>query len=287
MGRSGARRGGLTLIELVVAISVIGLLVALLLPAVQQVRESARRTTCTNHLRQLGLALLNYESAHGVFPPGSIMSESSTSDMSGWGWAAMLLPFVEQASLAGEIDFRFATGSERNRSVISQGFGLFRCPSDPAPLQFQLTINRQPLAFATGNYAGSSGSRGLGTPGVLYELSSTRLRDITDGASQTLLVGERANQVIPRSSIGDYTSGWYGRLVVGELHLDSSIAHLDVNRLAPVNLSLDFPHCFSSRHPGGAQFAMCDGAVRFVAENIDGLVLEALGTVSGGESVEF
>src|SRR6187401_1545370 len=141
-------RAGFTLIELLVVIAIIAILIALLLPAVQQAREAARRTQCKNNLKQLGLALHNYESAFGVFPPGWVASQgltyppggaNSTTGVDGhgsWSWAALVLPYVEQASLFNTLrvgeEIRYALDDTTRLSLMQQRFPTFNCASDTA-----------------------------------------------------------------------------------------------------------------------------------------------------------
>jgi len=124
---------GFTLVELLVVIAIIGILVGMLLPAVQQVREAARRIDCSNKSRQLGLAVISYESAHREFPPGWNVNDESS--LSGWSWAAIVLPFLEQENLADQIDF--GQPVEDNTNVITQVLPIFLCTSDPV-LHWQL-----------------------------------------------------------------------------------------------------------------------------------------------------
>jgi prepilin-type processing-associated H-X9-DG protein len=158
---------------------------------------------------------------------------------------------------------------------------LFRCPDDPVPDVFAWSGDGQEFALAPGSYCGSSGLRGMELPGVLYEMSRTTMKMIVDGASRTLLVGERVNQLA--SPLGDFTSGWFGYLKTASGYADASIPHLEVIAAAPINLSLDYPACFSSRHGGGAHFALCDGSARFIADDIDPDAFQALGTRQGDE----
>ncbi len=187
-----------TLIELLVVIAIIAILIALLLPAVQQAREAARRTQCKNNLKQLGLALHNYESTFTVFPPGGAATVYSPQ--------ARILPYIEQANLQNLIDFNIPPylGSGPNTypnpalaSVFPAVIPTFLCPSDPGPNQYSATISGQSHVFGANNYMVSTGS-GTGTfyddrrptDGLVHQNSSVRMRDFTDGTSNTVFMSE-------------------------------------------------------------------------------------------------
>ena len=159
---------GFTLIELLVVISIIGVLISLLLPAVQSAREAARRAQCVNNLKQIGVALFNYESSVGAFPPGYIDSQNNpnnTPDLdmgTGWGWAAMSLPFLEQQPLYNAINFNLAITSPSNSTAVLTSLNVFQCPSDgynPQPcILYVSSTSTTPIAtVAHSNYAAVSG----------------------------------------------------------------------------------------------------------------------------------
>ncbi len=202
-------RAAFTLVELLVVIAIIGVLVSLLLPAVQAAREAARRTQCSNHLRQLSLAMLNYESAHKRFPSqGTVDIDFSVQ--------ARLLPFMEQTTIHSQIDYaKPAFQGPFNAKVpnplfvklFAQSIPIFLCPSDPSPSTTNVNIGGTQYTYGAMNYMVSFGS-GTNTnndlrwptDGIVYQNSKTGFRSITDGASNTIVLSETV-----RSAGDDYT----------------------------------------------------------------------------------
>jgi prepilin-type N-terminal cleavage/methylation domain-containing protein/prepilin-type processing-associated H-X9-DG protein len=221
MNRRGFTRPAFTLIELLVVIAIMGVLVGLLLPAVQKVREAANRAKCQNNLHQIGLALHDYEGVNGTFPPGYLSRpedpamgpvDPGFNDAGpGWGWLALLLPHVEQDPLYKALDMRLPCYHPVNAAAVRTPVQLFRCPSDrgggnPAwgDLVNVVDINDNTLTvFGRSNYIGSVGSSTLWCSwpvtlqpnGVLYRNSRTKVADVTDGLSQTVFVGERSSNL--------------------------------------------------------------------------------------------
>jgi prepilin-type N-terminal cleavage/methylation domain-containing protein/prepilin-type processing-associated H-X9-DG protein len=275
------RRGrrGFTLLELLSVLAILGILLALALPAVQTARASARRVQCQNELRQLCLALHNYHDVHQALPAGSYTVGPSFRPFSGWGWGAMILPHIEQQPLYDAIDFHTHSAVGANRDVLRQQVPLWLCPSDVSPVTVGVPLSgSETIQVAAGNYCG--------VEPVLGELSCTRLGDVYDGTSQTLFLGERVYQPSVAGSF-EFTSSWVGSIATPLEVIPQSIPHLEASLNSAINLALDYPQCFSSRHAGGAQFAFGDGSARLLSENIDITVFEALGTPGGGESVSF
>jgi prepilin-type N-terminal cleavage/methylation domain-containing protein/prepilin-type processing-associated H-X9-DG protein len=272
-----ARRAGFTLIELIVSIAIIGVLAALLIPAVQSSRDAARRTICKNQLRQLGLALHMYHEVHRHFPPGSYTMGPSFPMQTGWGWGAMLLPYIEQHSLYERINFGLGTGLGDNLPLIAMSVPAFRCPSEIGADSIScIPMGDPPFKLASGNYCGSEG--------VLSAMSSVRMADITDGTSQTLLLGERLVQPGGPTTL-PFTSAWCGQVAFADEYDLRSVPYLLPDPNHPINGSPTDTLCFGSRHPLGANFVLCDGSCVFLNNSLDSQIFTALGTPNGGEFV--
>jgi len=237
MRRSSLRRG-FTLIELLVVIAIIAVLIGLLLPAVQTVREAANRMSCTNNLKQIGLALHQYHDSRRFFPPGYVdgnTNPNSTPDNDvgpGWGWASFLLPFLEQDNTYKLINFQVGVAVGSNAAVSQQSLKVFQCPSDglqdPFPI-YDSTFTNPIATVAHGNYVGcngwiecfngaggnpgSAGNDGLpGTAGragvgLFYRNSHNNIANVTDGLSNTIVAGERSSNHAPSTWTGAVTGG--------------------------------------------------------------------------------
>lgn len=273
-------RRAFTLVELLTSIAVISILISLLLPAVQSARETARGLQCKNKLRQLGLALHNYHDVHLTLPSGSLASLSD-SELSGWGWGAMVLPFIEQSSLYASIDFNTWTAAGiSGQPVIANRVDTFVCPSDIAPERSVIAIEGPGfVTVATGNFCG--------VEGMLAARSSVSFGDVTDGLSQTLLLGERVHQFAEDAEDLEFTSSWIGKLVSDRDDVTNSIPHLPTTAIISINRSFRTAGAFTSRHPGGAQFVFGDGAVQLLSQHMDLDVFAAIGTRNGGEVTSF
>ena len=304
MNSSIQRHRGFTLIELLVVIAIIAILIALLLPAVQQAREAARRTQCKNNMKQLGLALHNYHDVHLTFPSGWIAVDPVTRQqtahdgLNGAGWGTMILPYMEQSSLYSQFNSNLAIHDSVNLPFISNVLPAWQCPSDPKPDRWQIEEEGSPgtvlAELPTANYIGVFGTEELdgcenapGTApvsangqcrgdGIFYHNSKVRMRDITDGTTNTFIVGERRTD----TQLG-WFSTWPGMVAEGEEAFQRILGSADHVPNDPHSHFDDF----SSNHTGGAQFVLGDGSVRFISENIDGGLYQSLATIQGGEVV--
>ncbi|HEV7282513.1 MAG TPA: DUF1559 domain-containing protein [Pirellulaceae bacterium] len=286
-------RSAFTLVELLVVIAIIGVLVALLLPAVQYAREAANRMSCGNNLKQIGLAMHNYHDVHRRLPPGWIGATDNPASPSGWGWASMILPQMEQGPLYDQIDFNLPVAHAANSDVRSVVIPSFLCPSDGSEEQWE----HDGLTFARSNYVASFGTFEIeeapaNGDGVFYRLSKTKFASITDGLSNTLLVGERNSKI-------DYST-WSGvadieqpfARVVGSADHPPNEEHEEEEEEHPVSPQQEEEHehrhmdDFSSNHATGAHFVFGDGSVHLINDQIDLIVYRGLATRAGGEPVQ-
>lgn len=319
--RSIIRQVGFTLIELLVVIAVIAILMALILPAIQQAREAARRTQCRNNLKQIGLALHSYHEVHGVLPPGILAKRSIeisgsacllypppgyaypvTGDYT--GWRASILPQIEQSNLFSQIHWNYIHADLRDISrytnpleIANANLGkarvsTYECPSATGP--------ESDVGQATGNYFGVNGryegsimSACGGSPsqlqyksGFFWINSNRRFRDATDGLSNSLMAGERPERQFAWMLHGrskDFYSIY--RSYTTWAYEDSYLPLNSPDTVVNPGFFHNIMRAFGSRHPGGATFALGDGSVRFVSESIDYALYGDLFTVSGGEVV--
>jgi prepilin-type N-terminal cleavage/methylation domain-containing protein/prepilin-type processing-associated H-X9-DG protein len=315
-------RQAFTLIELLVVIAIIGVLIALLLPAVQKVREAANRISCANNLKQLALGVHNFHDTRRTVPPNVFYTYDPTGP--NWSWLANMLPFIEQDNLyvAARIGTNPPNNINQSLPQIAVRVKTFLCPSDPdaekGPVSYPSNYDMLdpvlgPLTYEVTCYKANIGSNwGGGAPGTTLwwgtdpqwcnpdpnnpNLNTTydgcvygngvfnegkrqiRITDIKDGTSNTIMIGEAL-------SGKDYQNAW--------CHMDNAIA----TTAFPPNVKnpltgQDYPpeqwynhYNFASAHPGGVQFAMADGSVRFIEQSIDLVTFRALGTRAGGEIV--
>ncbi len=288
-----ARRNGFTLVELLVVIAIIGVLIGLLLPAVQAARESARRCSCCNNLKQVGLALHMHHNTYGRLPAGwdgyNAGGQAFALGGPGWGWAARILAFVEQANVEKNlINFKLPVTDPANDAARLFMINTYRCPSDTGREKF-VNVDEESgngtLEFATANYVGVWGTTDTHpcgelpagsqctSDGVFFHNSAVRFADIIDGLSQTFIVGERNSRL-------DYST-WVGTYDVN----DCSPGRIVGTASYPPNSQATDTHNFSSEHPSGTHFLLADGSVRIIANTIETAAYHALCTRAGSDSV--
>jgi prepilin-type N-terminal cleavage/methylation domain-containing protein len=293
-----------TLIELLVVIAIIAVLIGLLLPAVQKVREAANRMKCANNLKQIGLALHLYHDSHSRFPTGATVSNNL-------GWNVTVLPYLEQTALYARFDLGpgpFNGGPNRegpNKNVHALNrLAVYLCPSATAELAVHpsstLVDGRPTYAKHYYGIMGPKGDNpasgtayqfdpnprgqgGFALQGILGRDTTTRLADVTDGTSTTLLVGEISR---PDGDGASWVRGIAFGTTVSQANGMSAAKNVNYGiniLLRPVSADQFNDISFSSNHPGGAQFVLADGSARFVAENISSAVYKAAASRNGGE----
>ena len=297
---------GFTLIELLVVIAIIAILIALLLPAVQQARESARRTECKSRLKQLALALHNYHDVHRTFPPGTTHANWNPNSRSVyWSWIGHSLPYLDQATLYSQIDFDYAAwpparSVPQNMAVVSEKLTMLRCPSSPRGEGVDSTDG-----YTLTEYLGSSGNMGVGfttnvsasacaanagglvyNTGLFFGNSAIRMRDVTDGSSSTLAIGERPAAEAANWGwwTGPGATNWCPTGSIDVLLPTENYWGLGGLRNGGPNDPNEVLHWWSY-HAGGAQFAFADGHIKFLSYSIDHKTLVALSTRGGAEVI--
>ncbi len=302
---------GFTLVELLVVIAIIGVLVALLLPAVQAAREASRRAACSNKLRQLGIALHNHHDTTGRFPVSNFfkIGDHGNENVSKfWGWLPQLLPSLEQSTMHDQIDFTKRPHDPVNLELVQTPLDVLTCPSSPylTELGYQETINtgspetiaETSFAVNIGDYWNATGLKGPGAPeniffgnqdipprGVISRYGwSAQLKDITDGTSSTFALGEVVghwciNQDFPNQAFATTAHPINFKNEAFQEH-----GNVDYNKL-PTDLRWNWAITFRSFHPGGAHFLMCDSSAGFISEDIDHFTYMALASREGEEVV--
>jgi len=293
------RRLAFTLIELLVVIAIIAILIGLLLPAVQKVREAAARTQCQNNLHQIGLAMHSYEGTYQKLPPGFV-SRTATPNGDGlgpgWGWGAHLLPYVEQDNLFRQINLNVDILDPMHANVRVTPLKVFRCPSDtPANGDtFQVVSETGPLTqLAFANYVACGGTAEVtGFPdtntGTFLRNSGYRITDITDGSSNTLFVVERCSKRSPRTTWVGAPTGAINPPINPALEDEGPPTFVltqtgAVSEGRTPNNALDHVEDASSNHTGGVLALFGDGSVRFIRNSISPSAWVGAGTRAGGE----
>ncbi len=274
-----------TLVELLVVIAIIGILIALLLPAVQAAREAARRCQCTNNLSQVLLAMQNYNMSHSVYPPGTIDEKGPiASEAQGYhhNWVSQTLPYLEEVTTYRHIDFSVGVYDEKNAEVRKARLMMFLCPSSP------YMSDRDKVGYAT--YAACHGP--AETPidkdnqGVFFLNSHVGYRDIPDGSSHTIFVGEKFVSDQDTDTLG-WMSGTRATLRNAGTLVNANQARQNrgmapAEEQEPKRDSL-YVGGYGSYHPGGANFALGDGSVRFLSETIEPELYQQLANRADGK----
>ncbi len=298
------RQKGFTLVELLVVIAIIGVLVGLLLPAVQAAREAARRMSCSNNMKQLGLAMHNYHDTFRLFPYGYMESGNFHKRE---GWMQQVLPFIEMGTMYEQYQaFDGAWTMDTPPELKDALIPAFMCPSDPGAGGFGggggLRAGGEGFQ---GNYVAATGNTEMTRPmtnlnGMFYNESKTKMRDLIDGTSNTVMFGES----LVRPGLGGWggAGGYWGGGPHGAFGFttwqspnstlpDQVYSCKDENyRLAPctsVGTAPEIRNFARSVHPGGAQFTLADGSVRFLTESIDLITYRAIGSRNGSEVVQL
>ena len=283
-------RAAFTLVELLVVIAIIGILIALLLPAVQAAREAARRLQCANHFKQIGIAMHTYHNAVRRFPYGSVQWDEGnctatqhgrTGQYSGWAWSTYILPYLDQGAVYDQFDFsKNAYWHEPHHLANREFIDTYLCPSDPhervlvdsgSYLRLHAVTNVSGVSDSWDHFCNGWSAHRTDGDGVLFNQSEIAIRDISDGTSHTLMVGE----VVGRGPAGGNWQQWWS---MGNIMGTRN----GINLYVPAHLdwSLDTLG-FASFHTGGCNFLCCDGSTHFISEDIDSHVLRSLTTRAG------
>lgn len=296
-----SQRFGFTLIELLVVIAIIAVLVGLLLPAVQKVREAANRASCQNNLHQIGLALHGYHDNQGSFPPGYLCPQPRTNPdytAPGWGWASLLLPYVEQGNLAQHINFGLPIEDPSNLAARTTILKLYVCPSDRSTGLFTI-LDKNNVALAQAATNSYAACHGIGVDldeelddfnGMFSRNSRIRFADVTDGTSSTIAIGERGAFFTQTPWAGAVSFGTtritpgapVSNLTVIEDAPTQTLAHIDIETINDPRADSED---FFTPHTGVAMFLFVDGSVHSIPTGTALALLQALCTRNGGEVV--
>jgi prepilin-type N-terminal cleavage/methylation domain-containing protein len=296
MLQSSRDRRAFTLIELLVVIAIISILIGLLLPAVQKVREAANLVSCRNNLKQIGLALHNHHDTKGAFPVGYYDPTPwpTLDNGPGWGWGAYLLPFLDQDNLYRQINFNLDVGDPANAVVLATFLKSYFCPSDKLNKTYTITDGgSKTWVIAQGSYVACNGNDGVDdfttpphTGAFVRAVTGYRITDITDGLSNTLFVGDRTSKLSYSTWVGGPTGALNPFLQEpGNFGAEVTLLMCHAGPTGPNSPGVFDADSTSSPHRLGVPFVFGDGSVHFLSNSIDISVWMALATCAGGEAV--
>ncbi len=295
MSARTSRVRGFTLVELLVVIAIIGILIALLLPAVQAAREAARRSQCANNLKQIGLALQNYHDTFKIFPPGSLYDSRSTSNggdrFSGW---VLIMPFMEADTIHELFDFKYGYDDSQNNAAKVVPVDGYFCPSKPRAEKASSSVAYGDYAFSAGTGSCNSATQYY-WKGMFNQNSVCRFRDITDGTSNTIAAGEKRTVQSTSLTSPQYRWGWHSTRNMcfpmnRDVEADASYTfYLNTGSTVAGTSAAwnDYWANFGSDHPGGAHFVAADGSVKFLAETIEFTLYQNLGDKGDKQVASF
>ncbi|MFM7035362.1 MAG: DUF1559 domain-containing protein [Planctomycetia bacterium] len=292
-------RTAFTLVELLVVIAIIGVLIGLLLPAVQSAREAARRSSCTNNLRQIGLAIHNFAHANGErFPEGWLCNPTDGTTGTGWGWASRILPHMEDGTVGATITGHIQnnqklidpnpTVADATRKAVIRSF---LCPSDPKNSNPIFEEHDTHIDFSRSNYPGVFGPVHVEEQtntelfqggGIFFANSRVEFRNVTDGMSKTVMVAERdAREILHHGDSEQFDSVWIGMIEGGH----EAVVRVVGGAEEMFNGASPHPEDFRSRHSNGINVVFADGHVEFLQNSLDPVVFKRMSSRAGGEVI--